>query len=355
MCTSPNRIFYWQRGPDKFTKFTYGEKVHHVEVDQRGHVSVSMNEFRSPGCDKYVTDYYTVGCGLCTECKLKRGKDRASRMYMETISQGLDNAHFVTLTYDDLHLPMNTHVTSDGEIITSHSLDKKIIQNFNKRIRKDLFGNEKGDLRYVAIGEYGDKNGRPHYHIIYWNLPLEDLKPDFEPTQTGKMQYTSEWLESFWWYDKPGDLIGRVRISEVEQASIAYVARYVQKKLYGDERFKYDELGVEPPFILQSKGIGKEFLLKHKDKLLQDGKVFQAFNGESVELTPDRYFRKLMIQEDSDFEVKFNEENEKFAYLRENKIRQELNATGKDYYSYMKVKAKEVNDRTVSLRRKGDF
>lgn len=356
LCTSPNRIFYWTRGPDKFTKFTFGESVHHIEIDSRGKVSISYDDWVSPDCYKLVTDFYTVGCGKCMECKLKRAKDRSVRMFMETFTNGLDNAHFVTLTYDELHLPRHWFIDSDGEYRCTHSLRKEHIQRFIKRLRKNLFGNAKGDLRYVAVGEYGDSNYRPHYHIIFWNLPLNDLKVDMEPTQTGSIQYTSEFLEKYWYEDQSDkSLLGRIRVSYVESGSISYVARYVQKKMYGDERFKYDESCLVPPFILQSKGIGKDYLIQNKERLLENGEIYESLNGESVHLTPDRYFDKLMLKESPDLEEDFAARNEQFAYLREKKIDKELSRTTKAYQDYMKLKNEKVNARIKPLIRKGEF
>lgn len=65
-----------------------------------------------------------------------------------------DGAHFITLTYDDLHLP------SDG------SVRPRELQLFLKRLR------EKTDerIRYYAVGEYGDISSRPHYHLALFGL-----------------------------------------------------------------------------------------------------------------------------------------------------------------------------------------
>lgn len=345
MCTSPNRVFFWNaRDGTTSTKFTYGEKVDHLEFDSAGHIKLAYDPNTVESCYKKVTNYYTVGCGLCMECRLKRAKERSERMIMETITQGTNNCWFVTLTYNDEQLLMNCMkhnvVTLDGEIIDSLSLNKRDVQLFIKKLRKELFGNDKGDLRYVAVGEYGDKNLRPHYHIIFWNLPIDDLKLDNELTQTGEVQYCSEWLEKKWEH-------GRVRISPAEAGSIAYTARYVQKKLYADEGIYYAERDIEPPFILQSKGIGKEYLIKNKDRFLEYGKIHESFNGESVELHPDRYFRKL----NPDLEDIFKNQNEEFAIQREESLKQKLDQISIDYDDYQRKRDLQLSDRTKSLKR----
>lgn len=348
MCTSPNRIFYWTRGPDKFTKFTFGEKVHHLELRSNGSVVCSYDESIMLSCQRAIYDFYTVGCGRCMECKLKSAKDRTNNMIMESISNGVDNAWFVTLTYDNVNLPLHSYIDDDGVINTVGTLVKKDCQDFIKLLRWHLNGSEKSAFRYVLCGEYGDKGGRPHYHFIGWNLPLNDLKLDYEPSETGAIQYTSEFLEGIW-------KKGRVRVSECEAGSIAYVARYVQKKAYGEDAYVYTDKGIVPPFILQSKGIGKQFYLDNKDKLLAEGRMFVSFGDESVELQPTRYFEKLMIQEGVIDESTFDDKKAQWADIRDNKISIQLSQTSDSYEAFQKKRNSQLLARTKSLVRKGEF
>ena len=59
---------------------------------------------------------------------------------------------FVTLTYDDEHLP--------GD----QCLDHRDFQLFMKRLRKRF------PSRFFMCGEYGGLNGRPHYHSILFGV-----------------------------------------------------------------------------------------------------------------------------------------------------------------------------------------
>ena len=68
-----------------------------------------------------------------------------------------EDAVFVTLTYDEDHIPSN------------HSLKKSDLQKWFKRVRKEI---EPKKIRYFACGEYGDKTQRPHYHAIIFGLSL---------------------------------------------------------------------------------------------------------------------------------------------------------------------------------------
>ena len=65
-----------------------------------------------------------------------------------------DSCIFLTLTYDDDHLPPNG------------SLVKSDLQKFFKRLRK----NSGKKMAYFACGEYGEQTARCHYHVILFGL-----------------------------------------------------------------------------------------------------------------------------------------------------------------------------------------
>jgi hypothetical protein len=111
-------------------------------------------------------------------------------------------------------------------------LNKRDLQLFLKRLRKK---DETERIRYYAVGEYGEKTGRPHYHIILFNSCEKDVRTS--------------------WVDSRGSAIGIVHIGNVGSASIAYCTKYViQKGEYPG--------GVEKPFATMSRryGIGGLYL-----------------------------------------------------------------------------------------------
>ena len=116
-----------------------------------------------------------------------------------------DNASFLTLTYDDEHLPSDL------------GLQKQDPTKFLKRLRKEV-----GQFRYYLVGEYGDENKRPHYHAIIYGLRFDDRYEWMR--RNGYPVYRSDLLESKW-------TAGYSSVQNVDSGCIRYVARYVHKKL----------------------------------------------------------------------------------------------------------------------------
>jgi len=115
---------------------------------------------------------------------------------------------FITLTYDDEHLPIN------------ESLNIKEFQLFMKRYRKYISPIK---IRYFHCGEYGDvKNTRrPHYHSIIFGHEFEDKELW---KQDDNNLYTSDTLSKIWGK-------GFCTIAEVTYNTARYVAKYVTKKI----------------------------------------------------------------------------------------------------------------------------
>lgn len=191
---------------------------------------------------KYVPRVsHLVPCQRCFACRVNRTSQWAERLMMEL--PYWDKACFITLTYDEEH------------ILGDRSLHVEEIQKFFKRVRK----NTGCDIKYYYCGEYGDQLLRCHYHAIVFGL-------DFAPwiylrTQAGKKIFTSELLADCWQHR------GEVTVDEVTPDSCAYVAGYVQKKLYGQAASFYSERGLVPPFAHQSNGISLNYAMDHKEQL----------------------------------------------------------------------------------------
>lgn len=178
-----------------------------------------------------------------------------------------DSNLFLTLTYNDKNLPTGT----EGRA----TINKRDLQLFWKRLRKSGL-----DVRYYAVGEYGDSTGRPHYHAIAFGLRLDDLR--FYSRSNGFNLYTSQTLNEHWG-------LGNCWIGDVTFESCAYVARYVMKKLTGNHSKLYDHEGIMPEFALMSRrpGIGSSFYDKYVSDLLpHDTTVIR----NNVKISTPRYY-----------------------------------------------------------------
>ena len=145
--------------------------VNHLELINNKLVPFS-DEFRSANCARYLADFIEIPCGKCIGCRLDYSRDWANRMMLEASYH--EQNYFITLTYDDLHVPKSYYPCPEtGEALPSLTLSKRDVQLFLKRLRK-LTGQQ---FRYYLCGEYGSTTHRPHYHLIVFGLVLDDLQP----------------------------------------------------------------------------------------------------------------------------------------------------------------------------------
>lgn len=139
-------------------------------VSKSGSISIQSNTLtdfvKHNPLSKYkdiTSRYIPVACGQCYECKTLRQSYKTQRFAMESLQCDF---YFCTLTYNNEHLPVLTLCDEEGTAIFEHSVPcVQHIQNFIKRIRKrDVFGRP---FKYFCASEYGGKNHRAHYHILF--------------------------------------------------------------------------------------------------------------------------------------------------------------------------------------------
>lgn len=212
-----------------------------------------------------------LSCGKCIGCLLERSRQWAVRCVHE--ASLYDSNCFITLTYDEEHLPKGW------------SLDKEAFQKFMKRLRK-RFGS---GPRYFMCGEYGENFGRPHYHACLFNHDFPD-KYHWRTSERGDRIYRSPILEALWPF-------GLSEIGEVTFESAAYVARYVMKKVTGDaaaEHYKRVDprtgelFDIVPEFTTMSRrpGIGRPWL----DKFMSDVYPSDFVVVRGVKMKPPKYY-----------------------------------------------------------------
>lgn len=200
-------------------------------------------------------------CGQCIACRLERSRQWAMRCVHEARSH--KETCFITLTYDEDHLP------------ESKTLVKRHLQLFFKRLRKH---NGEG-IRFFACGEYGELNERPHYHSAVFAWRPDDLV--LYRYVNNLPLYTSDKLSKLWTH-------GFVTVGDLTFESAAYVARYCLKKVTGKPAKDYYN-GREPEFTNMSRrpGIGKGYFDTYKrDIYAIDGVIMR--NG--LKMKPPKYY-----------------------------------------------------------------
>lgn len=209
--------------------------------------------------NKLTNESQAVPCGRCPNCYKRRVSQWSFRlMQQEKISE---NAHFITLTYDTRNVP----ITKRGFL----NLTKRDLQLFFKRLRK-AGGERNRHLKYYAVGEYGGKSYRPHYHAIVFNMDINTLPLAWN--------------------------LGTYHRGTVTGASIGYTLKYLSKPsripLHGnDDR--------QPEFALMSKGLGKNYLTKQVVnwhlKALTDRMYVNTQDGQKVSMP--RYYKLKIYNE----------------------------------------------------------
>lgn len=192
-------------------------------------------------------------CGQCLQCRLNKAKEWAVRCVLESLAY--ENNYFLTLTYDDEHLP------------STGALEREDVQKFLKRFRARF-----GKVRYFGCGEYGTKNKRPHYHLILFGANITDLK------HVGNGLYESKIVSEIWPY-------GFHYLGFVSYASCNYVAQYSTKKVFNNVSDEFLMCSTEP-------GIGYAWCKEHLAKVLEYDAVFGPFGSSKLAKLP-RYFEKM--------------------------------------------------------------
>lgn len=216
---------------------------------------------------RYMMDENAIEmpCGKCASCMITKRKDMSVRLAHE--ASQFENCCFITLTYSEENLPCTNpekFKSSASEVVRgidfNHDLPTLLprdVQLFMKRLRRHLEYQPKRQkgvrdhiehIRYFAVGEYGTKSHRPHYHILIFGWKPSDGKLLF--LKDGRPVFRSAQIEKCW-------TLGISSFSNVTPYVAKYCARYVTKKyarLDGAKTDwdKYIETCIVPEFTLQS-------------------------------------------------------------------------------------------------------
>lgn len=278
------------------------------------------------------TLYQDIPCGQCIGCRLEYSRKWADRLMIEAREH--KHTWFITLTYDDKHLPYNPIVDQSTGEVTKFvpTLRKRDVQLFMKSLRDAI---KPAKVRFYAAGEYGEKKYRPHYHLILFGLELDDLK-FYKCNDLKQPYYTSEFLSKVW-KDQ-----GYVVVAPATYETMLYTSRYVTKKLKGFERVFYELNNIEPPFSLMSRkpGIaGNSFdldIMECENIILPQGR----------KASHPRYYQKLLERDYPDFYEEY-----KCKRLERNDTRMQmlLDSIEIPYLDYLKLRESNLKDRIKVL------
>lgn len=205
-----------------------------------------------------------LACGRCDGCRLERSRQWAIRCMHE--AQMHDENCFVTLTYDNKHIPHG------GTLV------HRDFQLFMKRLREERRRQKQTEIRFYMAGEYGEQTSRPHYHACLFGVDFHQDRSYWRKTETGHTIYKSPTLDRAW-------QLGEATIGELTFESAAYCARYIMKKAYGDDApdryIKIDTttgeiIELQPEYARMSNqngGIGAPWIDQYQDDVYPEGKV----------------------------------------------------------------------------------
>jgi len=209
-----------------------------------------------------------VNCGRCPYCKKRRVCSWEFRLLQE--EKRSFSSYFVTLTYDSRHIPLTAKRRT--------TLRKKDLQLFFKRLRKL----QEDKIKYYAVGEYGSKNSRPHYHLIMFNV------------------FDIEYIRQAWQAIEPNtgnkSQIGTIHIGDVNSNTIGYTLKYIDKitripEYKGDDR--------KPEFSLMSSKLGDNYLTDaaikwHKADL---SRMYVTLK-DGIKIAMPKYYRDRIFTDD---------------------------------------------------------
>lgn len=276
---------------------------------------------------------FRVPCGKCLPCQKKRRSEWSLRLEHEYLH--CDSALFITLTYNDISVPR----TTEGY----KTLYKKHVQDYIKRLRNDHVKyisqelkipkkevkNVSKPIRYYAVGEYGTKTRRPHYHMILFNYDSANIKP-----------VTSQWKDT-----TTGFQLGHVDVGTVTGASINYVTKYMFKPFGNkDKRIK--------PFSLMSKKpiIGHAYLEKYGTYHIFNEILEVADKKGNKRRLPKAYLRRLFTNKEDRIQLS-KQSFEKHKEQKIHKFTKELENYN-DLIHYTKTKDADLHRHKEAINNK---
>lgn len=250
-CINP-RVIYHPHSRHLLSKYhyyvtpqgTFHSSVCHLKTKDISHDSIDNYKIINPATGETFPLFLVVRCNKCNLCAKHRTSQWSYRCICETRTS-TSIPYFLTLTYNDKHLP-------------EHGLQKRDIQLFLKRLRRNIqrILGKTIKLRYICCGEYGKNTHRAHYHLILWNIPSE-----IAPNLKALLKFIERnWSIATGKYNKNGEPIveplGFAYCLPLTKGGIEYVLKYMLKPSKNVDDGKTEQ------FTTYSQGIGRDYI-KH--------------------------------------------------------------------------------------------
>lgn len=219
---------------------------------------------------------HAFGCGQCMACRYNRRRVWMHRIMLEA-AQHEHNA-FVTLTYDDEHMPAN------GSLNTSDY--RGWLNRLRGRVAPSRF-------RFFLVGEYGDVTQRPHYHAALFG---------FKTCEYGQSRYSKVRTRCCYWCELVRDTWGKgnVYLGTLEDDSAGYMAGYVTKKMTSkdDPRLngrhpEFGRMSLKPGIAYNALWDIADALMKYELDLVLEDVPSQLQHGMK-KLPMGRYLRRKL-------------------------------------------------------------
>lgn len=258
-------------------------------------------------------------CGKCIGCRLDYSREWAVRCTLEMQDHPKDTCWFLTLTYDDEHVPVSYYpllgldfwrdqgIKIIGDRVVDkfgYEVDASLIdgiysplgrsltlrpddlRDFIKRLRRHQEYYYDSQIRFYACGEYGSRTARPHYHMIVYGLQLQPFGYDaWKSVKNGNTVYECKELENIWHH-------GNVIVGACSYETCGYVARYMLKKKKGHYGAFYKQFNLVPEFTRMSlkPGIGLNYYYDHMLDIYSNDEIFISTEKKGIKVKPPRYF-----------------------------------------------------------------
>lgn len=287
-----------------------------------------------------------IPCGQCIGCRLDYSREWANRITLEAKKYKDNLCWFITITYDDEHLPLNqVKNEKTGEIIQGATLCKKDLTDFIKRLRRHYeYNYNHQNIRFYAAGEYGETTKRPHYHICFFNLPIYTELKKLKNNELGQCIWTNEEIEKIWGK-------GFIAIAKQSWETAAYTARYMLKKQKGENAdWYYKSQAIIPEFTQMSRkpGIAKDYYEKNKEKIYQNDEITLLTGNKVRNIKPPKYYDNL-------YDIENHNEMEEIKLNRrinaQKRSEMELTHTTKTEAELRKIKENNTKQRIKKLKR----